>query len=432
MFARKKISENVDPLNRGIGSKKVVEGPAKGGQAKLKRTGIQTRRAAFGDITNATIDKIIDDGKKKIPVALKPVTKVHNAVNKTTRSSTKAKETKKDSEIQLSKPSAVTNIPSHESLVQSEQALKNLAAGVPVDRVEEDFSFIADTSCDSEKLEQPEKSLLSVDQENYTDVFNVGIYAQDIFDYYKRREKMFRIPAYLNGKENSITAAMRSILVDWMVEIQENFELNHETLYLAVKLTDIYLSRVKVDKDVLQLVGAAAVFIASKFDERCPPLIEDFTYICDNAFDRDQFIHMEMEVLRKVDFDLGIPISYRFLRRYAKVARQSMETLTLARYILELSLMDYSFVTEKDSMIAAASLFIAQKMRKEGSWEGDVVKGSGYKLDDFKHLVVMLNQMLLSPALPQLSTIRCKYSHAVFHEVAKISPLSTEELLQSS
>lgn len=45
-----------------------------------------------------------------------------------------------------------------------------------------------------------------------------------------------------------------------------------------------------------------------------------------------------------------------------------METLTLARYILELSLMDYSFVTEKDSMIAAASLFIAQKMRKEGSW----------------------------------------------------------------
>lgn len=48
-------------------------------------------------------------------------------------------------------------------------------------------------------------------------------------------------------------------------------------------------------------------------------MIEDFTYICDNAFDRDQFIHMEMEVLRKVDFDLGIPISYRFLRRYAKV-----------------------------------------------------------------------------------------------------------------
>ena len=59
---------------------------------------------------------------------------------------------------------------------------------------------------------------------------------------------------------------MRAILVDWLVEIQENFELNHETLYLAVKLTDLYLSRVEVDKELLQLLGSAAVFIASKFD----------------------------------------------------------------------------------------------------------------------------------------------------------------------
>lgn len=56
--------------------------------------------------------------------------------------------------------------------------------------------------------------------------------------------------------------------MDWLVEIQENFELNHETLYLAVKLTDVYLSRVPVGKDVLQLVGATSVFIASKFDVR--------------------------------------------------------------------------------------------------------------------------------------------------------------------
>lgn len=51
-------------------------------------------------------------------------------------------------------------------------------------------------------------------------------------------------------------------------------------------------------------------------------MIEDFIYICDNAFDRGQFIAMEMEVLRVVDFNLGIPISYSFLRRYAKVGCQ--------------------------------------------------------------------------------------------------------------
>ena len=45
-----------------------------------------------------------------------------------------------------------------------------------------------------------------------------------------------------------------------------------------------------------------------------------------------------------------------------------METLTLARYILELSLMDYDLVKELDSMIAAAALYIAMRMRSEGSW----------------------------------------------------------------
>ena len=42
-----------------------------------------------------------------------------------------------------------------------------------------------------------------------------------------------------------ITEGMRAILVDWLVEVQESFELNHETLYTAVKLMDLYLSKVK-------------------------------------------------------------------------------------------------------------------------------------------------------------------------------------------
>ena len=43
-----------------------------------------------------------------------------------------------------------------------------------------------------------------------------------------------------------ITDVMRAILVDWLVEVQESFELNHETLYTAVKMTDIYLSKKQV------------------------------------------------------------------------------------------------------------------------------------------------------------------------------------------
>ena len=46
------------------------------------------------------------------------------------------------------------------------------------------------------------------------------------------------------GHMQDITEGMRAILVDWLVEVQESFELNHETLYTAVKLMDFYLSKV--------------------------------------------------------------------------------------------------------------------------------------------------------------------------------------------
>lgn len=117
-----------------------------------------------------------------------------------------------------------------------------------------------------------------------------------------------------------LTRWMRSLLVDWMVEIQESFELNHETLYLGVKLVDTYLSRMTVGKETLQLVGAAAMFVSCKYDERIPPSVDDFLYICDGAYSRRELIKMEMNLLKVCDFHLGIPISYRFLRRYARVS----------------------------------------------------------------------------------------------------------------
>lgn len=49
-------------------------------------------------------------------------------------------------------------------------------------------------------------------------------------------------------------------------------------------------------------------------------MVEDFLYICDGAYVHDELIKMEIEVLKTIGFDLGIPLSYRFLRRYTRVS----------------------------------------------------------------------------------------------------------------
>ena len=76
----------------------------------------------------------------------------------------------------------------------------------------------------------------------------------------------FKLDSDYMSWQHEVTAHMRAILVDWLVEVQENFELNHETLYLAVKFIDHYMAREQTPKLQLQLVGATAMFLAGKFD----------------------------------------------------------------------------------------------------------------------------------------------------------------------
>ena len=54
--------------------------------------------------------------------------------------------------------------------------------------------------------------------------------------------------------------------------------------------------------------------------ERTSPSIDDFCYICDDAYPMSAVLKMEVTILKALKFDIGIPLSYRFLRRFARVS----------------------------------------------------------------------------------------------------------------
>ena len=81
-----------------------------------------------------------------------------------------------------------------------------------------------------------------------------------------------------------------------------------------------YLTRVRCRKNDLQLVGATSMLLACKIDERIPPMLDDFVFVCDDAYNKDIIKAKEIEIVSNVDFDLGFPLSYRFLRRYGRVS----------------------------------------------------------------------------------------------------------------
>ena len=89
-------------------------------------------------------------------------------------------------------------------------------------------------------------------------------------------------------KQPDLTSGMRSVLVDWLVEVGDEFSLTSGTLYLAVSVVDRFLSLVSVLRGNLQLVGTAAMYMAAKLEEIYPPELPDFAYITDNTYCKKQ------------------------------------------------------------------------------------------------------------------------------------------------
>lgn len=408
--------------NSKVSRKRLAVSPATG----------DVKRSAFGDITNnAVIGKENTNGK--VTKCLKPARKslryLKRLEKKEVKSSTivKAAEILHNEKIDSARALSETT----KKLYPPPGSLQNrLEKLLIAEEQAQNLSVTLDKSpCGYYAIElSPRRRRLKYfdhDAENSGNPFESPVYALAIFEYMRARQNVFPISKYMSSQKE-VTAEMRAVLVDWMVEVQENFELNHETLYLAVKLVDLYLQAKEIGKDTLQLIGASAIFIAAKFDERHPPGIDDFMYICDDAYTRNQMLAMERSLLHTVGFDINIPISYRFLRRYAKCSKTNMQTLTLARFVLELSLQCYDLIDQKDSLMAASALWLAFKMKRGGEWNETLLYYTSHTEQEVLSLAKRLNAMVGESKDKKLQTIWQKYSHKIFYEVAK-TPLLNEQ-----
>ena len=140
--------------------------------------------------------------------------------------------------------------------------------------------------------------------------------------------------------QEDINEKMRAILVDWIIEVHLKFKLLPETLFVTVNLIDRYLSLVSVKRNNLQLVGVTAMFIASKYEEIYAPEVRDFVYITDNAYSKSEIFAMEYQILSTLNFSVTSVTPYRFLERFYKVVNGSLRMWNLARYLIELPLIE--------------------------------------------------------------------------------------------
>jgi len=185
-------------------------------------------------------------------------------------------------------------------------------------------------------------------------------YGDEVEIYMRSFESRFlNSPDYLEDSE--INHTMRSVLVDWLAQVQHHLKLAQETLYHAIGLLDHILKIRDVDPDKLQLVGVTTLLIASKLEEYYPIQIRKLLHLTDDSYDVQEVLEMELVILRALDFQLYYPSPQAFLHRYVSVSLHSTDpTFVETCFFLIDSHLPNSFHScVPSSLLAASAIFTA-------------------------------------------------------------------------
>ncbi|XP_019373298.1 PREDICTED: G2/mitotic-specific cyclin-B1 isoform X2 [Gavialis gangeticus] len=268
--------------------------------------------------------------------------------------------------------------------------------------------------------------LLDVDADDGSDPNLCSEYVKDIYKYLRVLEEQQAIrPKFLLGKE--VTGNMRAILIDWLVQVQMKFRLLQETMYLTVAIIDRFLQNNIVSKKTLQLVGVTAMFVASKYEEMYPPEIGDFAFVTDNAYTKLQIRQMEMKILKALDFSLGRPLPLHFLRRASKIGEVDLEQHTLAKYLMELCIVDYEMVHYPPSQTAAAAFCLALKILDGGEWTPTLQHYMSYTESDLLPVMQHMakNVIQVNQGLTKRMTVKNKYASSKNVKISTLSQLNS-------
>lgn len=293
-----------------------------------------------------------------------------------------------------------------------------------------------DEDCDTNEFddddEETKRKIAAHERENI--LMNCLEYKDDILKYMRQLEIDNRPKSNYMKKQLDITASMRSILIDWLVEVSEEYKLNVETLYLAVNYTDRFLSQMSVLRGKLQLVGTASMYIASKYEEITPPDVNEFVYITDDTYTKKQVLRMEHLLLRTLDFQMSPPTINWFLSHYLRFIKLGTSLNNpnnqdlysrienLSRYLAELTLVDAdTYLTYLPSQIAASAIYLAlYTLGKQ--WTRQIADICNYEVDEFKTCVHDMWQTMQQAGAHAQQAIQEKYKQAKYDHVSLIDP----------
>ena len=239
----------------------------------------------------------------------------------------------------------------------------------------------------------------------------------DIWETLKQEEQNQFIGSDFMKNQTDINEKMRAILVDWLVEVHQRFNLTPETLFLTVNLIDRYISRREILRTQLQLVGVASLFIACKYEEILCPDIRDFVYITDKTYSKAEILHIERDILNILNFDVCIPTCLRMFEIISLNFNFNEIEFIYGKYLLESFLIDPRCNKYLPSVICCAVAYIIMKINNYQNYQ-DIYKILTCNQKTLKDCAKEIYYLASNIQDIEFKSVHKKYSSAEFYYVA--------------
>lgn len=238
-----------------------------------------------------------------------------------------------------------------------------------------------------------------IDKRDAKDELCVAAYVQDMMAHWRDNEQRACVEPDYMIFQKEINPKMRAILIDWMALVCTKSKVQPEVIYLAVNILDRYLALKQTTKRELQLVGTAALFIASKYEEVYCVAVDDLVYLCDGAYSIIEIYEMETRILKALNYQISLPTVWHFLLRFLNAAHADKKMVYMSQYILELSLLNIHFIDYLPSELAAAAIMIARKAHHRNPWSPTLRVFAGYVEEEIRPVAhAMLKYLKKVPA----------------------------------
>ena len=204
------------------------------------------------------------------------------------------------------------------------------------------------------------------------DYLNVIYY--NLLNEEKENRKNFKSEYNYMNNQKEITEQMRSILIDWIIDVHGKFGFCDETLYMTVSIIDRYSSIKKITRNEYQCLGITALMISCKHEEINVPKVEDFIYITDNAYTKQEVFNMEIDILDKLKYNLLYPSPIKFYEYLSLHFGFDKKKHFLGKYLMETFLLDLICIKFKPSIISCACIYIVMKFFKMKNYKESYLK----------------------------------------------------------